>query len=134
VIGVVIVADSGAALQRLSELMNALPDVDILRHLSGGAPVGATVAAAAPDVVVLDELRWPGMTVRRIAEMSELSRARVIVCASQLEAGWLADALRAGASAVIPRSADAATLRVVLGEVLRGDTFGTSADETVQAA
>lgn len=133
-IGVVIVADSGAALQRLSELMNSLPDVDILRHLSGGAPVGATVAAAAPDVVVLDELRWPGMTVRRIAEMSELSRARVIVCTSHLEAGWLADALRAGASAVIPRSADAATLRIVLGEVLLGDTFGTSADEAVQAA
>jgi DNA-binding NarL/FixJ family response regulator len=134
VISVVIVADSGAALRRLSELVNALPDVDILRHLSGGAPVGATVAAAAPDVVVLDELRWPGMTVRRIAEMSELSRARVIVCASQLEAGWLADALRSGASAVIPRSADAATLRIVLGEVLAAGAFGTPADETVQAA
>ena len=133
-IGVVIVADSGAALQRLSELVSSLPDVDILRHLSGGAPVGATVAAAAPDVVVLDELRWPGMTVRRIAEMSELSRARVIVCASQLEAGWLADALRAGASAVIPRSADAATLRIVLGEVLLADAFRTPADQTVQAA
>jgi DNA-binding NarL/FixJ family response regulator len=132
VIGVVIVADRGAALQRLSELLNALPDVHILRHLSGGAPVGATVAAAAPDVVVLDELRWPGMTVRRVAEMSELSPTRVVVCASHLEAGWLADALRAGAAAVIPQSADASTLRIVIGEVLAADA--TPADETVQAA
>jgi len=134
VIAAVIVADRGAALQRISELLNALPDVHIVRHLSGGAPVGATVAAAAPDVVVLDELRWPGMTVRRIAEMSELSSARVVVCASHLEAGWLADALRAGASAVIPRSVDAATLRIVIGEVLVAGASGTAAHETVRAA
>jgi DNA-binding NarL/FixJ family response regulator len=134
VIGVVIVADRGAGLSRLSELLNALPDVHIVRHLSGGAPVRAMVAAAAPDVVVLDELRWPGMTVRRISEMSELSRTRVVVCASHLEAGWIADALRAGAAAVIPRSADAATVRIVIGEVLRADALATPADETVQAA
>ncbi|MDP9262232.1 MAG: hypothetical protein M3O89_09690, partial [Actinomycetota bacterium] len=103
-------------------------------HCSGGAPVGATVAAAAPDVVMLDELRWPRMTVRRIAEIRELSRARVILCASQLEADWLADALRAGASALVPRSADAATLRIVIGEVVVAVALESSMDQPAQAA
>ena len=133
-IGVVIVADSGAALRRLSELLSELTDVHIVRHCSGSSPVGATVAAAAPDVTLLDELRWPRMTVRRIVEISELSRAPVILCASQLEAGWLADALRAGASALVPRSADAGTLRTVIGEVVPAGDVETSLHHAVQAA
>jgi DNA-binding NarL/FixJ family response regulator len=129
VIGVVIVADTGAAMRRLSEALSELQDVHIVRHCSGGAPVGATVAATAADVVLLDELRWVGMTLRRVAEIAELSRARIILCASQLEAAWLADALRAGASALVPRSADAATLRTVIGEVVLADAIEPEAVE-----
>ena len=133
-IGVLVIADSGASLQRLSNVLRELPDVHIVRHCSGGAPVGPTVAAAAPDVVLLDELRWPGMTVRRIVEISEHSPARVIVCASRLEAAWLADALRAGASALVPQSADAVTLGIVMREVVLADAFETSIDQAVAAA
>jgi DNA-binding NarL/FixJ family response regulator len=121
VIGVAIIADNGAAMRRLSEVVSELPDVHIVRHCSGGAPVAATVAATAPDVVLLDELRWPGMTVQRIAEISAMGDAPVIVCAARLDAGWLADALRAGASALVPRAADATTLRTVIGEVVLAD-------------
>jgi DNA-binding NarL/FixJ family response regulator len=133
-IGVVVVADTGARLRLISEQLNLLPDVHIVRHCNGRSPVAATVAAAAADVVLLDELSWPGMTVRRIAEITQLSHAAVILSASQLEAGWLADALRAGASALVPRSADAATLGTVIAEVVRAGRLGTSTDETVQAA
>jgi DNA-binding NarL/FixJ family response regulator len=134
VIAVMIIADSGAGLRRISQALNELPDVHIVRHCSGGAPVGATVASAAPDLVVLDELAWPRMTVRRISEIGEHSAARVILSTSQLEAGWLADALRAGASALVPRSADAATLRTVMAEVLATDAPGTAMATTAHAA
>lgn len=120
-IGVAIIADNGAAMRRLSEVVSELPDVHIVRHCSGGAPVAATVAATAPDVVLLDELHWPGMTVQRVAEISAMGDAPVIVCAARLDAGWLADALRAGASALVPRAADATTLRTVIGEVVLAD-------------
>jgi DNA-binding NarL/FixJ family response regulator len=132
-IGVAIIADNGAAMRRLSEILSELPDVHIVRHCSGGAPVAATVAATAPDVVLLDELRWPGMTVQRIAEIRAMSDAPVIVCAARLDAGWLADALRAGASALVPRAADATTLRTVIGEVVLADAFQPPHDR-VQAA
>jgi DNA-binding NarL/FixJ family response regulator len=58
----------------------------------------------------------------------------VILTTSQLEAGWLADALRAGASALVPRSADAATLRTVMAEVLDTDAHGTAMATTAHAA
>jgi DNA-binding NarL/FixJ family response regulator len=62
-----------------------------------------------------------------------MSDAPVIVCAARLDAGWLADALRAGASALVPRAADATTLRTVIGEVLLADAFRAPHDRA-QAA
>jgi DNA-binding NarL/FixJ family response regulator len=134
VIGVVVIADNGAALQRLSKVLSELPNVHIVRHCSGGAPVGATVAAAAPDVVLLDELRWPGMTVRRVAEIRELSRARIIVSASRLESVWLADAMQAGASAHVPQSVDARTLGILIRDVVLADALDRSMDQAAEAA
>jgi len=118
VIGVIVVADTGAALRRLSMVVSELPDVHIIRHCNGNASVVANVAATAADIVLLAELRWPRVTVKRVAEISALRRPRILVSASELGAGWLADALRAGASALVPQSADAGTLRVVIDEVI----------------
>ena len=42
----------------------------------------------------------------------------MIVRTARPDAGWLADALRAGASAVVPATAGAETLGVVLQEVV----------------
>lgn len=132
-IAVVVVADTGAALRRLSETLDELPDVRIVRYCSGGAPVGRTLAAVDPDVVLLDELRWPRMTVQRVEEITEHARARTIVCAARLEAGWLAEALRAGAAAIVPRSAGSATLQVVIREVLE-ETPGALTRQEAEAA
>ena len=44
--------------------------------------------------------------------------AQVVVLSSSPEAGWLADALRAKASAVLPGQMDPETLGLVLREVL----------------
>ena len=132
-IRVVVVADSGAGLRRLSDVLAGLPDVQLVRHCSGSAPIAPNLITAA-DLVLLDELRWPRMTVRRIAEIRAAGRAFVVVSASDLEAGWLADALRAGASALIPQSADAATLRIVMEEVVLAGARETSDDPAVKAA
>jgi DNA-binding NarL/FixJ family response regulator len=117
VISVVIVADSGAALQRLTETIGELPDVHIVRHCHGRGPLRPQVAARRPDLVVMDEMHWPRMTLRRIAEID----TPVVLCTSRPEARWLGDALRAGARAVVPHSAGAATLRQVMAEALAAE-------------
>jgi DNA-binding NarL/FixJ family response regulator len=116
--GIVIVADTGAALQGLTEAARELPHARIIRHCSGRSPVGAAIAAAAPDVVLVDEMRWPRTALLRIAEISAGGRARAILCTSRPEARWHADALRAGACAVVPKAAGATPLRLVVEDLL----------------
>jgi hypothetical protein len=69
--------------------------------------------------VLIDEMGWPPLALGRISEVRAAAPgARIIVLASRLEGGWLAEALRMGVAAVMPANADDDTFRQVLGEVL----------------
>jgi DNA-binding NarL/FixJ family response regulator len=119
VISVALIANSGPALEAMTRSLTSLPGVHIVRHCHGHARIGAGLRRCAPDLVLLDEMHWPGLALRRLEELRhELPNARVVVRAARPEAGWLADALRAGASAVVPATAGAETLGVVLAEVV----------------
>jgi DNA-binding NarL/FixJ family response regulator len=118
-ISVALIADSGPALEAMTSSLASVPGVDIVRHCHGHAPIGAGLTRCAPDLVLLDEMHWPRLALRRLDEIHELlPQARVVVRAARPDAGWLADALRAGASAVVPATAGPDTLRLVLQEVI----------------
>jgi DNA-binding NarL/FixJ family response regulator len=118
-ITVALIADSGPALEAMTRSLAALPGVDIVRHCHGHTPIGASLKRCAPDLVLLDEMHWPRLALQRLDEIHEaLPQARVVVRAARPDAGWLADALRAGASAVVPATAGPETLGLVLQEVL----------------
>jgi DNA-binding NarL/FixJ family response regulator len=119
VIAVVLIADNGPALEAMTRSVASLPGVTIVRHCHGHARIGAGLKRCAPDLVLLDEMHWPRLALQRLDEIREvLPHAHVVVRASRPDAGWLADALRAGASAVVPATAGADTLAVVLKEVV----------------
>jgi DNA-binding NarL/FixJ family response regulator len=119
VISVALIADSGAALEAMTSSLASLPGVNIVRHCHGHARVGAGLVRCAPDLVLLDEMHWPRLALQRLAEIHAIvPSARVIVRAARPDAGWLADALRAGACAVVPATAGPETLGVVLQEVV----------------
>ena len=118
-IAVALVADSGPALEAMTRSLAALPGVDIVRHCHGHTRIGAGLKRCAPDLVLLDEMHWPRLALKRLDEIHEvLPQARVVVRAARPDAGWLADALRAGASAVVPATAGPETLGLILQEVL----------------
>ena len=110
-IAVALIADDGAALEAMTRSLASLPGVNIVRHCHGHARIGAGLKRCEPDLILLDEIR------------ALLPHTHVVVRAARPDAGWLADALRAGASAVVPATAGAETLGVVLKEVVsaRGD-------------
>jgi DNA-binding NarL/FixJ family response regulator len=119
VISVALVADSGAAMEAMTRSVSTLAQVNIVRHCHGQAPIGRALTRFAPDLVLVDEMHWPRLAMQRIQEIREtLPQARIVVRAERPEAGWLADALRAGASAVVPATAGPETLGVVLAEVV----------------
>ena len=118
-ISVALIADSGPALEAMTRGLAALPGVDIVRHCHGHTPIGPGLKRCAPDLVLLDEMHWPRLALQRLDEIHEvLPQARVVVRAARPDAGWLADALRAGASAVVPATAGPETLGLILQEVL----------------
>jgi DNA-binding NarL/FixJ family response regulator len=118
-ISVALIADSGPALEAMTSSLSSVPGVEIVRHCHGHAPVGTGLTRFAPDLILLDEMRWPRLALQRLTEIREtLPHARVVVRASRPDAGWLAEALRVGASAVVPATAGPETLAVVLNEVI----------------
>jgi DNA-binding NarL/FixJ family response regulator len=121
VITVALIADSGPALEAMTSSVSSLQSVNIVRHCHGHAPIGAGLKRCAPDLVLLDEMHWPRLALQRLDEILEvLPACRVVVRSARPDAGWLADALRAGASAVVPATAGPETLGVVLKEVVSG--------------
>ena len=118
-------------MEAMTRSVSTLARVNIVRHCHGHAPIGRALARCAPDLVLVDEMHWPRLALQRIEEIREtLPQARIVVRAERPEAGWLADALRAGANAVVPATAGPETLGLVLAEVVSErqlDVHGESA-------
>ena len=116
---VIVVADSGRALANLTAAVGTVPGAYIIRHFSSRGPLDRLVAPLAPDLVLIGDLLAPDHALARLAEVERLAPvAKVVVLSSAPEADWLADALRAHASAVLPGNLEPHTLGVVLREVL----------------
>jgi DNA-binding NarL/FixJ family response regulator len=116
---VVVVADSGPVLASLTAAVGTVPGAYIIRHGSSAGPLDRLVAPLAPDLVVIGDLLVPEDALARLAEVRRAApAAQVVVLSSSPEAGWLADALRADAAAVLPGHLAPETLGVVLREVL----------------
>ena len=79
-------------------------------------------------------MHWPRLALQRIEEIREtLPHARIVVRAERPDAGWLADARRAGASAVVPATAGPETLGVVLAEVVSEHNLDVHAESAIAA-
>ena len=116
---VVVVADSGPALASLTAAVGTIPGAYVVRHGSSANRLDRLIAPLAPDLVVIGDLMVPEDALARLAEVRAAApAAQVVVLSSSPEAGWLADALRAHAAAVLPGSLEPQTLGVVLREVL----------------
>ena len=118
-IRVVVVADSGPVLASLTAAVKTVPGAYIVRHANSAGPLDRVVAPMAPDLVLIGDLLFPDDALRRLAEVRIAApAAKVVLLSSSPEASWLADALRAKASAVLPGRLEPDTLGLVLREVL----------------
>jgi DNA-binding NarL/FixJ family response regulator len=120
---VVIVADSGAEMARLTAAVKALRGMEIVRYASGRTSVARTMAAHAPSLVLIAEMSSRQLTLERLIEIRAASpQSTVIVLAEDAGSRWLGRALRAGATAVLPGALGGRALGAVLEEVMESDT------------
>lgn len=116
---VVVVADSGSVMSDLTAAIGLIPGAYIVRHGSGRASLDRLVAHIEPDLVVIGDLKLPVEALTRLGEVRRAApAAKVVILSSTSDASWLADALRAKASAVLPGTIAPHTLAIVLREVL----------------
>ena len=126
-IRILLVADSGLVMSNVTATLCRIDRVEIVAYASGRAPVEAIVRAVRPDVVLVDEMCWPGLAIARVSEIGKASpAANVIGLVERPDASWIVDGLRAGAAAVVPRELEPATLALVLQEVL-GESYTADA-------
>jgi chemotaxis response regulator CheB len=115
----VVIGDAGAACDRLTRALGAIPDVEPVGQLSWRKPARHAIEALQPDLIFVDEPAWSPLPLAVIREARcAAPTAVVIVRAADPTADWLADALVAGATVVLPAVFEEAILGVVVREAL----------------
>ena len=116
---VVVIADSGPTLRALTGAVMTVKGAEIVRYANNRTRLDRLLAATEPDLVVIGDLRIARQALIRLAEVRRATpAAKVVLLSSSAGATWLAEALRAEASAVLPGSPEPRTLGIVLRDVL----------------
>ena len=120
----VVIGDAGAALDEVAKALDGMAEFTVAGILNGRRPVISHVAQIAPAVTVIQEPSWSRLPVALIREARIAApAAALIVCTADATPSWVADAMNAGATAVLPATVDATSLgRVVLQIVADHDT------------
>jgi chemotaxis response regulator CheB len=104
---VVIIADRGAEMARLTAHVHAARGMTLVRHASGRVPVARIVADHRPSVVLLGEMSPRRLVRERLAEVRRSSPESAVI--------------------VVPGGMSAKALEIVLHEVLDSNTSGAPA-------
>ena len=110
----------------IRSLLESLPDVEIVGESEDGREAVALVEKHSPDVAVLD-IGMPGLNgieaARRISATS--TRTRIVMLSMHTEPTYVRQALEAGASGYLLKSAAASELPLAIRSVMRGETYLT---------
>ena len=126
----VVVGDPGPLREEIGRALASTPGIELLGSLDGRGPVAPALSPLAPKVTLLVEPASSPLPAALIRDArTAVPTGVVIVRASEATPMWVADALNAGATTVLPATVDAEALgRVVTEIVAETDT----ADEALR--
>jgi DNA-binding NarL/FixJ family response regulator len=98
--------------------------ISIVGRVDGGTACGATVLAAGPDVVVLDEMVEPRVLLARIGEARlAVPNAKLVVLAARMDDPWLPQAVEAGADAAVCKSLHPRGVAMLIRAIASGTVY-----------
>ena len=120
-----IVADDPLSASALRRALRAAPAFEVLDGYADGAAVfSSAMAAYAPAVVVVDQMRSRNATLRRIGEIrAELPAVKIILLQNEMESEWLTVAATAGVDAAISKSFVFQGIGILVREIAAGNVF-----------
>jgi DNA-binding NarL/FixJ family response regulator len=130
---VLVVANHPGIVYAFRRVLRQTPGFTLVGYVSGHAPIGAIVADARADLVLVDDLGAPMDAVKRIGEVREaVPTAKVVLLVPDTAMGWIEDAVRAGAHAVLSKTIDPVCAGTLLREIVRGTVFHCLPDASIR--
>ena len=120
----IVIGDAGPELDEVADALGTTSPIRIVGRLSGRAPVAEAIMRLAPSVTFIQEPYWSPLPSALTREARRAAPdAALIIRAADATPDWVADAMNAGATAVLPATVDASSLgRVVLQIVAEHDS------------
>jgi DNA-binding NarL/FixJ family response regulator len=121
---VLIIVDSTLTAEAIRREMRHAPTCHVMGYVNGRGPCGLSVADAAPDLVIVDDMSEEQMTLARVREVrAAIPAVKIVLLTARMEPNWLAEASHAGIDAAIAKTAPAATVGPLIREVAAGNVF-----------
>lgn len=115
----VVIGDPGPARNGVAKALAATPGITVLGSLCGRRPVAEPIARLCPVIMVLLEPTSSALPPALIREARiAAAEAVLIVIAADSTPSWVAEALNAGATTVLPATVDARALGRVVTEIV----------------
>ena len=120
-----LIADDPLSASALRRALRATSAFEVLDgYVDGAVSCSATMAAHAPHVVVIDQLRSRDDTIARIAEVHAMApAAKIVLLQDQMKPAWLTAAAAAGADAAIAKTFRLDGIGALVREVAAGNVF-----------
>ena len=114
----VVIGDPGPVRDEIARALAAAPGIELLGSLNGRHPFATELIQLRPEITLLIE---PTSSPLPAASIREARAATpfgvVIVRAAEAAPTWVADALNAGATSVLPATVDAEAIGRVVTEI-----------------
>jgi DNA-binding NarL/FixJ family response regulator len=122
--GAIVIGDPGQHREELAQALAATPGIQLLGCLHGRRPIAAALTSLQPAIVLLVEPCSSPVPAAVIREARAATPFGVLVVrAASAAPTWVAEALNAGATTVLPATVDAEAIgRVVMEIVTENDT------------
>jgi DNA-binding NarL/FixJ family response regulator len=115
-----IVADNTFAAQSIRLALRQTAGFEVIGFVDGMTPLGARVAEARPDLVVVDDTQEPEYALMRLRELTTLlPEAKRIFLTVRMDEDTLGKVFEAGADAVIAKTVHPVSLGTLMREISR---------------
>jgi DNA-binding NarL/FixJ family response regulator len=121
---VLIVVDNALTAEAIRREMRHVPSYRVIGYVNGRSTCAITVADAAPDLVVVDDMSERQLTLGRIREIRlAVPTAKIILLTVRMDAAWLAETAEAGIHAAICKAAPPTSVGMLIRAVATGNVF-----------
>jgi DNA-binding NarL/FixJ family response regulator len=121
---ILIVAENALAAEAIRGALRYAPACEVIGYVDGRNPCSRPVAGAQPDVAVVDHMSSEELSLARVREVRAAApKCKIVLLDQDMKPSWLDKAAAAGIDAAIAKTAQAASVGMLVREVAAGNVY-----------